>query len=190
MSHKILIMGAPGAGTTTLGKSLAERLGCPHFDTDDVYWFTEDALPYRRKRNPDHRRQLLAERLASTDAWVLSGSLCGWGDVFIPQFDRVVWRWLPAALRLPRIEQRERQRYGDARLDPGGDLHGVFEKFKQWAADCDEEGSGLRSRQSELEWLERLTCPVLKLEGDIGVEELVERVVKVVGFKPGPNGVF
>lgn len=176
-------MGAPGAGTSTLGKALAERLGCPFFDTDDVYWFTEDVLPYRRKRNPDHRRQILSERLASSESWVLSGSLCGWGDVFIPLFDLVVWCWLPASLRIPRIEQRERQRYGDARLAPGGDLNVVFEKFKQWAAACDQDGGGLRSRQQELDWLGRLTCPVLKLEEDQSVELLMEEVLKLVSPK-------
>jgi adenylate kinase family enzyme len=174
MKKKIHIMGAPGAGTTTLGKALAEQLGHAHFDTDDVYWFTEDALPYRRKRNPDHRRQLLAERLASTPNWVLSGSLCGWGDMFIPQFDLVVWRWLPAEVRIHRIEQRERQRYGDARLDPGGDLHGVFEKFKVWAAACDEPGGGMRGRDFELDWLKQLECPIIKLETDLPVEKLLE----------------
>ena len=182
-ANKIHVMGAPGAGVSTLGKALAERLGYAHFDTDDVYWFTEDALPYRRKRNPDHRRQLLAERLSAAPAWVLSGSLCGWGDVFIPQFDLVVWLWLPADLRLPRIEQRERQRYGDARLGPGGDLHGVFEKFKQWATDCDYEGGGLRSRQQELAWLKILACPVLKMEEELGVEELVERVMQEMALQ-------
>ncbi len=175
--HKIHIMGAPGAGTTSLGKAVVQRLGCPHFDTDDVYWFTNDELPYRRKRNPDHRRQILTERLASSDSWVLSGSLCGWGDVFAPQFDLVVWLWLPAAVRIPRIEQRERLRYGDARLDPGGDLHLVFEKFKAWAAACDGEGGGLRSRESELAWLAGLTCPVLIFEEETEINELAGRVL-------------
>jgi adenylate kinase family enzyme len=101
-------MGAPGAGVTTLGKALAKHLGCLHFDTDDVYWFTNDDLPYRRKRNPDHRRKLLTERLNNVETWVLSGSLCGWGDVFALQFDLVVWLWLPSEIRIPRIEQRER----------------------------------------------------------------------------------
>ena len=173
-------MGAPGAGTTTLGKALAERLGCPHFDVDDVYWFTDDDLPYRRKRNPDHRRKLLAERLASSESWVLSGSLCGWGDVFAPQFDLVVWRWLPAAVRLPRIEQRERLRYGDARLDPGGDLHGVFEKFKAWAAGCDEDENGLRSKKNETKWLEQLTITVLRIEADLPAKDLVEQVMRAI----------
>lgn len=170
-------MGAPGAGTTTLGKALAEQLGYAHFDTDDVYWFTEDALPYRRKRNPDHRRQLLAERLASAPNWVLTGSLCGWGDAFAPQFDLAIWLWLPAEVRIPRIEQRERQRYGDARLDPGGDLHGVFEKFKVWAAACDEPGGGMRGRDFELDWLAQLDCPVIKLETDLLVEKHLENLL-------------
>jgi adenylate kinase family enzyme len=175
--HKIHVMGAPGAGTTSLGKALAQDLSCPHFDTDDAYWFTDDELPYRRKRNPDHRRQILTERLSSTKSWVLSGSLCGWGDVFAPQFDLVVWLWLPAAVRIPRIEQRERQRYGDARLDPGGDLHVVFEKFKAWAADCDGEGGGLRSRENELAWLEKLECPVLRIEEELVQNALLNRVL-------------
>lgn len=177
MPKKIHIMGAPGAGTTSLGKALAERLGCPHFDVDDVYWFTDDDLPYRRKRNPDHRRKLLAERLRGSDSWVLSGSLCGWGDVFIPEFDLVVWLWLPAALRIPRIEQRERRRYGDARLEPGGDLHLVFEKFKQWAAECDGEHGGLRSKGNELAWLEQLKCPVVRVEDEIPVMRLADQVL-------------
>lgn len=175
--HKIHILGAPGAGTTSLGKALAQRLGCPHFDTDDVYWFTDDELPYRRKRNPDHRRQILAERLNSSDNWVLSWSPSAAGDVFAPQFDLVVWLWLPADVRIPRIEQRERLRYGDARLDPGGDLHLVFEKFKTWAAACDDEGGGLRSKANELAWLGKLDCPVLKFEENLEIKALLDRVL-------------
>lgn len=170
-------MGAPGAGTSTLGKAFAERLGCPHFDTDDVYWFTDDELPYRRKRNPDHRRKLLTETLESSASWVLSGSLCGWGDVFAPQFDLVIWLWLPAEIRIPRIEQREHQRYGDARLAPGGDLHLVFEKFKKWAADCDGDDGGLRSKQYELEWLEKMERPVLKFEEEMEIGVIKETIL-------------
>ena len=94
------ILGAPGSGVTTLGKALAERLKIKHFDTDDYHWFTDDALPYRRRRNPDHWRQLMTKDLDAHESWVLSGALCGWGEVFIPRFNVVVYCWLPADIRL------------------------------------------------------------------------------------------
>jgi hypothetical protein len=47
-------------------------------------------------------------------------------DVFIPLFDRVIWLWLPADIRVAGI--RERLRYGAERVGPGGDLDAVYEK--------------------------------------------------------------
>ncbi len=177
------ILGAPGSGVTTLGRALAERLNIPHFDTDDYHWFTDDALPYRRRRNPDHRRQLLTKDLDACEGWVLSGALCGWGDVFIPRFEAVVYLWLPAEIRLARIQQRELARYGAERIGLGGDLHTVFEKFCAWAAAYDEDSGNIRSRARELEWLEQLTCPVLRMEEEMPLEEMVERVLGFIDSK-------
>ncbi len=174
----IHILGAPGSGVTTLGKALAKRLGFSHFDTDDYYWFTEDALPYRRKRNPDHRRQLLQKDLEQSEAWVLSGALCGWGDVFIPTFDFVIYLWLPPDVRLARIREREAQRYGAERLAADGDLHIVFEKFLNWAATYDDAGEHKRSGASELLWLHRLACPVLNISEEMPLNALVDRVLE------------
>jgi adenylate kinase family enzyme len=169
-------LGAPGAGVTTLGKAIGQLTGYPVFDTDDYYWFTSDDLPYRRKRNPDHRRQLLKQDLDEAGNWVLSGALCGWGDVFIPEFDQVVYLWAPADIRLDRIRQRETERYGLARIGPGGALQVVFEKFMQWAASYDEPSGNLRSREMELNWLGNLECPVLKIEKPLSVDALLKVV--------------
>jgi adenylate kinase family enzyme len=185
---KIHIFGAPGSGVTTLGKSLAERLGFSHFDTDDYYWFTDDALPYRRKRNPDHRRQLLEKDLKKSEAWVLSGALCGWGDIFIPTFEMAVYLWLPTETRLARIRKRETRRYGAERLLPGGDLNSVFEKFLTWAAAYDDENENVRSRASELRRLEQLACLVLKIEEEMPLEELVSLVLE--NMKRGRSDTF
>ena len=176
--NRLHILGAPGSGVTSLGRQLAERLGCPHFDTDDYHWFTDDALPYRRRRNPDHRRQLLTRDLDATEHWVLSGSLCGWGDVFIPRFDAVVYLWLPADIRVARIRARELQRYGADRLAPGGDLQMVFEKFITWAAAYDEVADNIRSRTKELEWLDALPCQKLIIEKEMALPELVASVME------------
>jgi adenylate kinase family enzyme len=180
---QIHLMGAPGAGVTTLGRALADRLGYRHFDADDYHWFTSDPEPYRRRRNPEHRRQLLRADLdAAVGGWVLSGSVLGWGDEFVSRFQTVVYCWQPSAVRLERIRSRELVRYGAARLAPGGDLNGVFEKFLQWAAEYDtlpEPGTNprLRSRVAELAWLATLACPVWKLEAELPIPEAVAQLL-------------
>lgn len=175
---KINILGAPGAGVSTLGKALAERLGYPFFDTDDYYWFTDDALPYRRKRNPEHRRQLLLHDLEGKQAFVLSGALPGWGEALIKLPDVVIYRWLPAEIRLKRIAEREALRYGAERLAAGGDLESVYLKFREWAAGYDTRSpEQWRSRSSERAWLETDTRPVLILEEDLPVDLLVDKIL-------------
>jgi adenylate kinase family enzyme len=185
--NRLHILGAPGSGVTSLGKELADRLACPHFDTDNYHWFTEDALPYRRRRNPDHRRQLLSADLNATDAWVLSGSLCGWGDVFIPSFDAVVYLWLPADVRVARIRERELKRYGAERLAPGGDLHMVFEKFVSWAAAYDDVTDNIRSRSKELEWLEALPCSKIIIEAEMPLPVLADSVLEKLRLQAIPR---
>ncbi len=180
-ASRIHILGAPGSGVTTLGRALAKQWNVPHFDTDDYHWFTDDALPYRRRRNPDHRRQLMTQDFDAYESWVLSGALCGWGDVFIPRFQAVVYCWLPAEIRLARIKARELARYGAERLAPGGDLHTVYEKFCNWAVAYDVDTENLRSRTKELEWLSNLSCPVLRLEAELPVEEMMQRVLSFAG---------
>jgi len=82
MVNRIHIVGASGSGTTTLGRALAERLQCPHFDTDAYFWLPTEP-PFTEKRETILRQRLLMDDLTARKSWVLSGSLCGWGDVAI-----------------------------------------------------------------------------------------------------------
>ncbi len=118
--NRVHILGASGSGTTTLGNALGTRLGCPHYDTDAYFWLPTNP-PYQEKRASADRQHLLQSDLARNDCWVLSGSLCGWGDEFIPMFTLVVFLWVPTEVRLARLISRERSRYGDAVL-PGGEM--------------------------------------------------------------------
>src|SRR4029450_3942966 len=102
MIRRIHILGASGSGTTTLGRALAERLQYPHFDTDDYFWLPTDP-PYTQQRERTERAQLLMDDIPAQDSWVLSGSLCGWGDVAIPLFALVVFLWIPQDIRMERL---------------------------------------------------------------------------------------
>ncbi len=82
MPRRIHIFGASGSGTTTLASRLAVRHGHRHPDTDEFFWLPTDP-PYREKRPREARLALLRRALGETPSWVLSGSLCGWGDPLV-----------------------------------------------------------------------------------------------------------
>jgi adenylate kinase family enzyme len=136
MIYRIHILGASGSGTTTLGRALAERLQCSHFDTDDYFWLSTDP-PYTQQRERPERQQLLMDNLMAQDAWVLSGSLCGWGDVAIPLFELVVFLSIPEDIRMECLRRREHARFG-ARILPGGDMYEQSQAFLAWAASYDD----------------------------------------------------
>jgi adenylate kinase family enzyme len=169
MMHRIHILGASGTGSTTLGYALAARLQCPHFDTDAYYWLPTDP-PFTHERERTDRQRLLMDALTAQDTWVLSGSLCGWGDVAIPLFELVVFLWIPQHIRLERLHHRERERYG-TRMLPGGDMYASSQAFLAWAAAYDEGDLDMRSRRLHEQWLGTLPCPIFCIEGEYTIEE-------------------
>jgi hypothetical protein len=152
MMVRIHITGASGSGCTTLGRALADRLGCASLDTDDYFWRPSDP-PF---------------------------PLSGWGDVFIPLFDLAVFLWVPPEVRLARLREREVHLFGEEALAPGGRMHETHEKFMAWAADYDTGDISMRSRARHEQWLQILPCPVVRLEGGGTVQEHVAEVMRHV----------
>src|SRR5262245_20178634 len=179
MTTRIHLLGASGAGTTTLGRALAARLQCPHFDTDDYFWLPTDP-PYTHRRERTERAQLLIDDITAHNSWVLSGSLCGWGDVAIPLFELVVFLAIPHDIRMARLHQRERERFGE-RILPGGDMYGVSQAFLAWAASYDNGGLDIRSRRLHDQWLSTLPCPIICFEGEYTIEEHLAVLMVEIG---------
>ena len=176
---RLHIVGASGAGTTTLARALAPRLGAVHLDTDDFFWLPTDP-PFEKIRERGERQRLLGDALARRPAWVLSGSLCGWGDLFIPRFDLVVFLWLPPGIRMTRLREREHQRYGE-RVAPGGPLRAKMEAFLAWAAGYDERlDAPERCLKLHEQWLAALPGPVLRITDAGSVGEHAEVVVRAL----------
>jgi cytidylate kinase len=98
---------------------LADRLNAVRLDTDDFYWLPTSP-PYRFKRDVTERLALLDTAPANAGRWVLSGSCDAWIGSIADSFDLVVFIVTPTPLRLARLRQRERARFGDAALAAGG----------------------------------------------------------------------
>jgi adenylate kinase family enzyme len=178
MVRRIHITGAAGAGTTTLGKALAERLGCSHFDTDDSYWLPGE-LAYQQKRPVPERLRWLHDALTPRQTWVLSGSLDGWGDPLIPLFDLVVFLEAPTQTRLDRLRAREQERFGASALQKGGAMYEHHREFLKWAASYDEGTMPGRSRPRHQAWLAQLPCRVIKLNSEPSIEQMLAELTVV-----------
>src|ERR1051326_2927858 len=157
LPSRIHILGASGSGTTSLAAAIAAKCSHHHLDTDDFYWMPTDP-PYREKRSVEDRLTLLRDALRQSTRWVLSGSLCGWGDPLIPEFDQVVFLAVPPPIRMERLRAREIARYGPSAIAPGGELRQSHIEFLEWAAQYDTGGMEMRSRALHEAWLERLPC--------------------------------
>jgi adenylate kinase family enzyme len=176
-NKRIHIFGASGAGTTTLGKSLAERFTIPHLDTDDYFWGKTD-IPHTKIRPLEQRIELLKTDLDKNPEWVLSGSLCGWGDFAIPMFTFAVFLWIPQDLRMSRLKDRELERFGQEALAPGGWFHENHTGFMAWAAQYDTAGPDMRSRALHEEWMKNLPCRLVRFEQPLSAEIMAAQVAE------------
>jgi energy-coupling factor transporter ATP-binding protein EcfA2 len=160
----ILVTGASGSGTSTLAAVLAAELQAVHIEVDDYFWEKTDP-PYQIRRSPEDRLNNLLSDLSSKPKTVCAGSVSGWGSELEEKFDLVVFLYLKAAIRLERLRAREMARFG--RVDP---------KFLDWAAQYDEGPPEGRSFTKQDLWLKSRACPVLRLVGDLSVEERSRKV--------------
>src|SRR6185369_13153179 len=149
---RILIMGASGSGTTTLGSALAARLGFAFFDADDYYWLPSNP-PFQHKREAALRLSMLLRDLENAGNAVLSGSVVNWGQEIEDSFSSIVFLTLPASIRVERLRNREVGLYG--REDP---------EFLEWAAQYDEGRMTGRSLAIHEQWLSKRNCKIIRMD--------------------------
>ena len=166
----ILITGASGSGTTTLGQALAAKLHVRHLDGDDYYWLSTQT-PYTERRAPNERLSLLLSDLLAEKSVVVSGSIMGWGEELENKFDLIVFLYLDASVRLERLRKRELDRFGKA--DPD---------FLEWAAQYDVGLNAGRSLAKHQAWLADRTCRIFQLIGDLSPGERLNAVLEYLAI--------
>ena len=173
---KIHLFGASGSGVTTLGQQLSRQLNLPYFDTDSYHWVSVYP-PFTIKRPSDERHLWLTSDLAKQSAWILGGTVYNWGDYWLSAFDLVVYLWIPPEIRMHRLHQREAER-----LDLVGSAKEQSIAFLEWAAHYDRNDLPGRNRSRHECWLESVTCPVLRIEGDTTVDERLLRIYEALNL--------
>lgn len=170
---RILITGASGAGSTTLGRALALHLGACFLDSDDYFWLPTEP-PYTTRRDPAERNaRLLADGRAQPHV-VVAGSVMAWGEAVETSFDLIVFLYVATAIRMARLEAREIARFGKAKPE-----------FMDWAAGYDTGPEEGRSLRTHLAWLASRQAAVLRLEGDLALETSLQQVLAALPRGPG-----
>jgi hypothetical protein len=93
---------------------------------------------------------------------VVSGSLIQWGREVEDGWDLIVFLTAPTPVRIRRLRDRDRARYGS-----------VNPSFLVWAERYDEPDFTGRSRALHERWLAQRSCRVLRLDAELPLPELV-----------------
>jgi adenylate kinase family enzyme len=100
--ERIVVVGPPGSGKTTLGRTLAERLDCAHVEMDSLWWDADwtEAGPERFRER--------AEVAVRGERWVADGNYVSTGarDVVWPLADTLIWLDQPRWVTVPRVVRR------------------------------------------------------------------------------------
>lgn len=131
------------------------------------------------ERDTQECMDLMQNDLQCHTQWILSGSITGWGDILLPLFDLVVFVYVPQDIRIERLKKREMERYG-TRVLFGGDRYDESLDFLEWAAAYDAGTRNGRSLPKHEAWLEKITCPVLRIIND-DLDESIEKVIRTIG---------
>lgn len=175
---KILLFGASGSGTTTLGKKIEKRLHFKHLDVDDYYW-KKTIPPYQEKIPLIERNEHLKKDLYAFDNVVVSGSMVSWGKEWETTFDLAIFIRLENKERMKRLKNREIERYG-AQLVTNQNIQQNSNAFLQWANQYENPNFEGRSFKTHMLWIERLTCEVLELDGSEKLSNNVNRIVTTI----------
>lgn len=110
-TRRVMIVGGPGAGKSTLARRLGEITGLPVRHMDLIHW-----LPGWVER-PREEKLAMARAVEAEERWIFEGGLRRTYPTRAARADVVVWLDLPLALRLWRVLRRWRTWRGEGRPD-------------------------------------------------------------------------
>ena len=165
----ILICGLNGCGKSTLGRMLADRLSYTFIDNEDLYFpKTDNVYQFADPRSKEEVIKLLEKKVEADKRFVFAAVKGDYGDKLLNALDLVIYIEVPKEIRLERVRQRSVDKFG-ARVMPRGDL---FRKENNWYALVESRPEDYTSK-----WLERIYCPVIKLDGTKSPEENLEILI-------------
>ena len=169
-------MGPSGAGKTTLGKIVAEKLGFIFVDIDEYIWKMDTEKPFTVMYSREEKISRLMNAISEAEHFVMAGSMDSFHEHFDPFFELVVYLYADTQIRVERARSREQKKFGN-RVQKGGDMYEEHLKFLEGIAGYDL-GFGGTSLQLHQKWLESLSCKVIRLDGKDSLEQNTKTIIE------------
>ena len=168
----ILLCGLNGAGKSTVGRLLAQRLSYRFIDNEDLFFPKEDPeYVYSHPRSKTEVIRLLEEAISPGPRFVFAAVRGDYGDMLLSLLDCAVLIDALRSVRLQRVQDRSFAKFGE-RMLPGGDLYEREDAFFSLV--------GSRPEDYVSSWLECVNCPVVRIDGTRPAEENVKYLVSVI----------
>jgi len=175
---KILVFGASGSGTTTLGNEIEKNADFKHLDVDDYYW-KKTITPFQEKIPLTERNKNLKSDFKKNENIIVSGSMVSWGKEWETAFDLAIFIRLENKVRMERLKRRETERYGE-KLLTDKKIHQNSIAFLEWANQYENPNFSGRTLKVHNKWTELLSCKVLRSNGETELKKNVEFIMNEI----------
>lgn len=155
-----------------MGKALAEKLHFYFIDNEDLYFpKTDPNYMYASPRTREEAKKLLFREIKAHENFVFASVKGDYGEEIYPFFQYVILIDVPKDIRMERVKNRSFQKFGN-RMLPGGDLHEQEEGFFEFVKS--------RAENTVKEWVQLLSCPIIRIDGTKPIEENIDFIIKEI----------
>lgn len=155
-----------------MGKALAEKLHFYFIDNEDLYFpKTDPNYMYASPRTREEAKKLLFREIKAHENFVFASVKGDYGEEIYPFFQYVILIDVSKDIRMERVKNHSFQKFGN-RMLPGGDLHEQEEGFFEFVKS--------RAENTVKEWVQLLSCPIIRIDGTKPIEENIDFIIKEI----------